>query len=140
MTLAPNLLSRILQVLGSVVVLGLAYWFITTSLSPVAIPPPPAKRTDVRFDPAVDVSRNPTFTQLRPLAAMEIEPGETGRLNPFVPAPKLAPVVATSTMPMLPMTTSTSAATTTPITTSSTNLMPEAPAPLNVATSSAVTP
>jgi|GEM_PF-1373965 len=84
------LFSRIITIVGVFAVLGAAYWFITTSLTPVPVPPVPPQRASVRFDPRVDVSKDAVFTNLHPLSALSVNVGEMGRVNPFVPAPPAA--------------------------------------------------
>lgn len=99
---APSIFSRILMVIASLAVIGLAYWFIRTSLAPVPAPPPAAGRGSVRFDPALDVSKNETFFRLRPLAPSEVLTPQPGRLNPFVPVPPPAPPPTTTTSTVTP--------------------------------------
>ncbi len=100
MALPSSLFSRSLTVIGVLTVLISSYWFITTSLTPYPVPPAPPRRASVTFDPKVDVSKDKVFSQLRPLSALEVEVGQTGRSNPFTPpAPTaviISPVTTTS--------------------------------------------
>lgn len=96
MALPTSLFSRLLTIVGVLSVLIAAYWFITTSLTPYPVPPTPPRRGAVTFDPKVDVSKDAVFRNLRPLAGFEVEIGQMGRSNPFVP-PAPAPIIISPT-------------------------------------------
>ena len=105
----PSIFSRILMIIGALAVVGFTYWFITTSLAPLSVPEAPPTRGNVRFDPRVDVSKNPSFQQLYPLGPMVIvQPTTLGRQNPFSALPIItaptgtASAVGTSTTPVEP--------------------------------------
>jgi lipoprotein-anchoring transpeptidase ErfK/SrfK len=106
---APPIFSRIIMVLMAIASLGAAFWFGMQALEPVPVPPPPPAKSRVTFNPNVDVSKNTVFQRLEPLGPATIEPGELGRVNPFVPI--MAP--STSTAPELVMATSTTSTTST---------------------------
>jgi len=91
---APSVFSRLLLIFGSIAVVGLTYWFISTSLAPVAVPEVPASRTKVKFDPTADVTKKPYFSDMHPLGPDLALPSSIGRQNPFVP---VIPVSSTST-------------------------------------------
>ncbi|MFH1620804.1 MAG: hypothetical protein ABIB04_01830 [Patescibacteria group bacterium] len=102
-TSSPPIFSRILLIIGGLAVIGLAYWFIRTSLMPVSVSPVPlANRGAVKFDPALDVSKNEAFFRLHSLLPSEPVAVTPGRINPFVPVP--VPVRATSTTSTPPIT------------------------------------
>lgn len=84
------------MVLLALGVLGLAYWFISTSLTPVTVPQQLVIRSAVRFDPKLDISSNEKFLVLRPLGEFELSLPKMGRENPFSP-PVLTTQDATST-------------------------------------------
>ena len=92
---APSsIFSRILFLLSGAVVIGMAAWFIQTSLAPVPAPPFVPPRKSVSFDANLDVSKNETFFRLRPLGPMvNTQPQMLGRANPFDPAPPPAPTI-----------------------------------------------
>jgi|GEM_PF-2663178 len=103
------LFSRIMLLVGAMAIIGVAYFFIETSLAPVPVPPLPVQPGAVHFDPALDVSKDSVFFGLRPLGPDIPTPTTVGRPNPFVPPP----VPSTSTLPIPPTTTSSSYTTTT---------------------------
>ena len=93
---SSSLLSKILLVVGGLLALGAAYWFITNMLAPIQAPlSAPSQRKAVEFDTRLDVSKDERFTMLRQLAPTEVVTGQVGRPNPFVPVPP--PVTATTT-------------------------------------------
>ncbi len=92
----PPLVSRILLIVGALAVIGLSYWFIRTSLAPVAIPPVSVTRSAATFDPAADVTKNATFDTLHPLGPDLITPTVMGREDPFAPVP-VTSIATTST-------------------------------------------
>jgi hypothetical protein len=96
MALPTSVFSRILTIVGVLSVLIAAYWFITTSLTPYPVPPAAPRRGAVTFDPKVDVSKDAVFRTLRPLAGFEVEIGQIGRPNPFVP-PAPSPLIISPT-------------------------------------------
>lgn len=96
MALPSSVFSRLITVVAVLSVLVSAYWFITSSLAPYPVPLAPPQRGAVTFDPKVDVSKDAIFAKLRPLSGLEIEVGETGRANPFIP-PAPAPIIITPT-------------------------------------------
>ncbi len=81
----PAIFSRLLLVLGALIALYFGYWFVRLAFAPVPIPPVPPQRGVIRFDPSLDVSKNSLFFRLRPLGPLEVEPGQRGRINPFIP-------------------------------------------------------
>ena len=93
---SPSLFSRILLAIMGLALIVMAYWFITTALTPVPVPPVPPAKGAVSFDAKADVSKDALFQRLRPLAPSTVDVGATGRLNPFVP-PAPTPVVVSST-------------------------------------------
>lgn len=96
----PSIFSRILMIVGALAVVGFTYWFITTSLAPLPVPEAPPARGNVRFDPRVDVSKNPSFQQLYPLGPMTIVPPTTiGRQDPFSALPVFT--APSGTMPVV---------------------------------------
>ncbi|MFZ2803739.1 MAG: hypothetical protein WA001_00800 [Patescibacteria group bacterium] len=97
-----TLFSRILLIIGGLLVVGLSFWFIETSLSPVPVPPVPPQPSSVQFDPTLDVSKNAVFFGLRPMGPDVSTPVSVGRDNPFIPPP--APVFVTSTTSTIPET------------------------------------
>ena len=92
------MLSRILMVIGGLGIIGLTYWLIQASLSPVPVPPAPPKRCAVQFNTKLDVSKNETFFHLRDMGPTEVKPTNLGRPNPFIPAPIEIVVEATTTV------------------------------------------
>ena len=84
-----TIFSRLIMVLLALGILGLAYWFISTSMLPVEVPQQLIMRRVVKFDPKLDISTNEKFLTLRPLGEFVLTMPAMGRENPFVP-----PVVA----------------------------------------------
>lgn len=91
-----SLFSRLLVVVALLMIIGLGYWFVQTSFAPVPVPSAAVSRGTVRFDPALDVSKNELFFHLRPLGDQDIQLPNLGRPNPFIPIPP-PPVATTST-------------------------------------------
>lgn len=83
-----------MMIIGALAVIVFAYWFLSTSLSPVEVPPLVLSRKDVKFDPKVDMSKNAKFLRLKPLGDGVPELTGLGRSNPFLPY-----IVATGTAP-----------------------------------------
>lgn len=95
-----TLFSRILLIIGGLLVVGMSYWFIQTSLAPVPVPPVPPQPGAVRFDPSLDVSKNAVFFSLRPLGPDLVTPTIVGRPNPFalvIPSAAVTTTAATTT-------------------------------------------
>lgn len=82
---AASLFSKVITLVLVFVCLGAAFYFGSQFLEPVDVPPPPPVRAQVRFNPKADVSKNEVFQRLEPYGPTKVEPGETGRLNPFAP-------------------------------------------------------
>lgn len=82
---SPSIFSRIILVVVVLASLGGGLWVVSQLLEPVAVPPPPLHKAAITFNPASDVSKNLVFQGLQPLGPMTVEPGEMGRLNPFLP-------------------------------------------------------
>ncbi len=98
---SPSIFSRVVLIIGGLAVIGLTYWFIRTSLMPIsALPRVVANRATVKFDPALDVSKNEAFYRLQILLPVEPLAPPPGRLNPFIPVPLPKPLTeATSSLP-----------------------------------------
>lgn len=107
-----TLFSRILFILGGLSVIVFVFYLISTTLSPVPVPPAPPAPKSVRFDPTLDVTKNGAFERLRPVGPPAVLVGTLGRNNPFIPPPTSTSEsqVVTSTAPVA---TSTVSATTT---------------------------
>lgn len=101
-----SLFARITTVIMLLACLAVAFWVISQALEPVAVPPSPPAKAQVRFDPRVDVSQNTVFQRLEPLGPAIIEPGKMGRTNPFVPLPVMSVATSsavTTTTPVVPL-------------------------------------
>ncbi len=110
-----SIVSRLIMVLMALGILGLAYWFISTSLTPVEVPRQLVLRSVVKFDPKLDISTNEKFLALRPLGAFDLQLPAMGRENPFFPPVVIHLTTSTSATAtgMLQETSVTSTATTT---------------------------
>ncbi len=90
----PAILSRLLVVIAALVALYFGYWFVRLAFAPVPVPPSAPRRSSIRFNPNLDVSKHELFIRLRPLGPLEVQPGQRGRVNPFISVPS----VSTSTV------------------------------------------
>lgn len=93
------LFSRILEVCGAVLIVGLVYWFIQTSFAALPVPSVSSvPRGAVRFDPSLDVSKRDAFFHLHPLGPQRVERGIVGRPNPFLPVTSIPTISASSSV------------------------------------------
>ena len=97
---APPLLSRILLAATALLVVGVAYWFLSRALEQEPGPPLPPVRHAQNFNPKADVSKNKVFPSLN-LESATVPDLPIGRDNPFLPltAP-VQPGAATTVAPI----------------------------------------
>ncbi len=88
------LIHRLVLVLSALVALGAAAWAGLRAFEPVPIPPVPASKPSVTFDPRADIRTNPLFATLQAVVRGEIQIGALGRTNPFA-----APGTGSSSVP-----------------------------------------
>lgn len=79
------ILLRSALVVAACAVVYFGYLLVGIYLSPVPVPPAIPAKKSVTFDPALDVSKQPTFTQLQSLGAVNVSSTNLGRDNPFLP-------------------------------------------------------
>ena len=88
------ILLRTALVIAALAVIYFGYLLVGIYLSPVPVPPAVRAKKSVTFDPALDVSKQPTFTQLQSLGAVNVSTTNLGRDNPFLPVPTTTPPAA----------------------------------------------
>ena len=118
--------TRLLFFVPALCLVAAAYVVVSGWTAPAEPPAVPPARGSVTFDPSADLSRNPSFNALRPLAPAGIDVGTTGRLNPFAPVERASTSTAAASFPSATGTASIPAATGTvpalPVTTSAADL------------------